>query len=105
LAEAVRDCVINQSNENRPRTHAMVSQLVDRHLEHLDVDVATQKRYEIAIWTHIEPLLGMHPISKTSTPSTRCYVLEEGQRTAPATESSRAFPGMAYARTSRSRRA
>jgi Phage integrase, N-terminal SAM-like domain len=27
-------------------------------------NVATQKRYEIAIRTHIKPLLGKHPISK-----------------------------------------
>lgn len=58
-AEALRTRFINEINERRnPRTKATVSQLMDRYLELLDVEVTTRIRYEIAIRKHIKPLLG-----------------------------------------------
>jgi hypothetical protein len=64
-AEKVLVRFVNQVNESRnPRTRATVSQLLDRYMEYIDVDVTTRTRYEIAIRKHIKPLLGNLPIAK-----------------------------------------
>ncbi|UQS22997.1 tyrosine-type recombinase/integrase [Amycolatopsis thermalba] len=64
-AEKVLVRFVNQVNESRnPRTRATVSQLLDRYMEFIDIDVTTRTRYEIAIRKHIKPLLGNLPIAK-----------------------------------------
>ncbi|WP_198008964.1 hypothetical protein [Saccharomonospora saliphila] len=64
-AEKVRIRLINEINERRnPRTSATVNQLLDRHLELLNVDRTTRERYESVVRTHVRPLIGRTPLAR-----------------------------------------
>ncbi len=64
-AEKVRTKLLNQVDEQRnPRTRATVSQLLDRYLEVLDVELTTHQAYEGYIRNHIQPLLGDLELSR-----------------------------------------
>ena len=58
-AEKARTRLLAQVDERRnPRTRATVNQLLDRHLELLNVEPTTLDSYETFIRNHISPLIG-----------------------------------------------
>src|SRR6188508_1214088 len=58
-AEKVRTRMLAQVDESRnPRTRATVNQLLDRHLELLNVEPTTLDSYDTFIRNHIRPLVG-----------------------------------------------
>ena len=58
-AERVRTRLLNQIDEQRnPRTRATLNQLLDRHLDVLDVAETTKPSYVSLIDNHVRPLLG-----------------------------------------------
>jgi integrase len=67
-AERARTRLLAQVDERRnPRTRATVSQLLDRWIGVLDVDVSTRQGYITKIEKHIRPLLGRLPLGKVDT--------------------------------------
>ncbi len=58
-AEAALTRLLNQVDEKRhPRTSATVNQLLDRHLETLDVERSTRKTYVGYLDNHVRPFVG-----------------------------------------------
>jgi integrase len=58
-AEAVLTRFLNQVDEKRqPRTSATVNQLLDRHLETLDVERKTRRTYVSYLDNHVRPFVG-----------------------------------------------
>lgn len=58
-AEAARTRFLNQVDEKRhPRTNATVNQLLDRHLETLDIERSTKKTYVGYLNRHVRPFVG-----------------------------------------------
>ena len=65
LAEHARTRLLSQVDERRnPSTKATVSQLLDRWLEVLDVEVTTRRAYVIYIERHIRPVLGQVQVAR-----------------------------------------
>ncbi|MDN5856474.1 MAG: site-specific integrase [Actinomycetia bacterium] len=59
LAEKARTRMLAELDQRRsPRTKATVSQLMQRYLEHLQIEDTTRSGYEGLVRRHIEPLLG-----------------------------------------------
>jgi len=59
LAEKARTRLLAQVDERRnPRTRATVNQMLDRHLEMLNVEETTLDSYEVFDRNHIRPLIG-----------------------------------------------
>jgi hypothetical protein len=59
LAEKARTRLLTQVDERRnPRTRATVNQMLDRHLEMLNVEATTLDSYEGFVRNHIRPLIG-----------------------------------------------
>jgi integrase len=59
LAEKARTRLLAQVDERRnPRTRATVNQMLDRHLEMLNVEATTLDSYEVFVRNHIRPLIG-----------------------------------------------
>jgi integrase len=57
--------LLNQVDEKRsPRTRATVNQLMDRHMEVLDIEPTTRHTYEGYIRNHIRPLLGVLAVGR-----------------------------------------
>jgi integrase len=68
LAERTLTRLLNQVDERRhPRTSATVNQLLDRHIELLDVADSTKRVYEGYARKHIRPLLGSLKVSQIAT--------------------------------------
>jgi integrase len=58
-AEAARTRLLNQVDERRnPRTNATLDQLLDRHLETLDVGRTTHRMYTRYLEKHVRPFIG-----------------------------------------------
>ncbi|OZM82998.1 tyrosine-type recombinase/integrase [Pseudonocardia sp. MH-G8] len=58
-AEKARTRLLAEVDEQRnPRTRATVGQMLDRHLEMLNVEPTTLDSYEVFVRNHIKPLLG-----------------------------------------------
>jgi integrase len=50
---------VDQADERRnPKTRATLNQLLDRHLEMLDVEPTTKHRYEVDVRLRLRPVLG-----------------------------------------------
>jgi integrase len=59
LAEKARTRLLAQIDDRRnPRTRATVNQMLDRHLEMLNVEATTLDSYEVFVRNHIRPLIG-----------------------------------------------
>lgn len=64
-AERIRTRLLHEVDEQRdPKTRATVNQLLDRHLETLDVEPTTRTRNERIVRIHLWPALGSLPLSK-----------------------------------------
>jgi integrase len=58
-AEKARTRLLAQVHQRRaPRTRATVNELMDRHLQHADVERTTLVRYESCVRVHVRPPLG-----------------------------------------------
>ncbi|MEQ7125310.1 tyrosine-type recombinase/integrase [Actinopolymorpha sp. B11F2] len=59
LAERARTRLLNQVDERRnPKTNATLDQLLDKHLDLIDVEGTTLRTYRGYVDTHIRPLVG-----------------------------------------------
>ncbi len=64
-AEKARTRLLSKVDEQRnPRTRATVNQMLDRHLEMLDVEETTLDSYESFVRNHIRPLIGDVPLGR-----------------------------------------
>jgi hypothetical protein len=64
-AEKVRTRLLRQVDERRsPRTRATLNQLLDRHLDVVDLEQSTRRTYQGYIERHIRPVLGPLPLGR-----------------------------------------
>jgi len=62
--KGARTCLIEQGDEQRNLRAVPRSTSHDRHLDLVDVEIATRARYESVIRLHVRPLLRSLPVAK-----------------------------------------